>query len=140
MNDAQRHRPVTSKARGICKYYASDRGCFAGNNCKFLHASEPSSANSTNPVLTPYDKAKRCNYYAKGISFFCFRHFFHSYLCAQAIASEETSVGSYMSRTQRISKTNIVVSASRNRPHLAYSVCFHLIPYPLSQIIIVRRM
>ncbi|KAJ7245147.1 hypothetical protein B0H12DRAFT_790343 [Mycena haematopus] len=55
-------RPVTSKARGICKYYTTDRGCFAGAKCKFLHG----------PVAThtPYDQAKICRFYANG---FCKR-------------------------------------------------------------------
>ncbi|KAJ7504530.1 hypothetical protein B0H11DRAFT_1710324 [Mycena galericulata] len=55
-------RPVTSKARGICKYYSTERGCFAGRTCKFLHG----------PVAThtPYDQAKTCHFYAAG---FCKR-------------------------------------------------------------------
>ncbi|KAF9777287.1 hypothetical protein BJ322DRAFT_730510 [Thelephora terrestris] len=28
-------RPSTSKPRGICKYYETPRGCFAGKDCKF---------------------------------------------------------------------------------------------------------
>ncbi|KAJ7281771.1 hypothetical protein C8J57DRAFT_1298515 [Mycena rebaudengoi] len=56
-----RPRPVTSKARGICKYYATDRGCFAGRNCKFLHG---------DAKLTPYDQSKTCRFYAAG---FCKR-------------------------------------------------------------------
>ncbi|CAK5273946.1 unnamed protein product [Mycena citricolor] len=55
-------RPVTSKSRGICKYYATQRGCFAGSACKFLHG--PSE------TYTPYDKAKSCRFFAAG---FCKR-------------------------------------------------------------------
>ncbi|KAF7356743.1 hypothetical protein MVEN_01009300 [Mycena venus] len=55
-------RPVTSKSRGICKYYTTDRGCFAGSNCKFLHG--PAATH------TPYDQAKTCRFYAAG---FCKR-------------------------------------------------------------------
>lgn len=51
-------RPVTSKSRGICRYYSTPRGCFAGNDCKFLHGADEQ--------LTPYDKSKVCKYYAKG--------------------------------------------------------------------------
>ncbi|KAG8220914.1 hypothetical protein J3R82DRAFT_2417 [Butyriboletus roseoflavus] len=43
-------RPVTSKSRGICRYYTTPRGCFAGDDCKFLHGADEK--------LTPYDKAK----------------------------------------------------------------------------------
>ncbi|KAL0953540.1 hypothetical protein HGRIS_004762 [Hohenbuehelia grisea] len=53
-------RPVTSKARGVCRYYTQPRGCFAGNSCKFLHG-EPETEK-----LTPYDKAKTCRFYAQG--------------------------------------------------------------------------
>ncbi|KAG6919532.1 hypothetical protein DXG01_005122 [Tephrocybe rancida] len=62
------HRPITSKARGICKYYTTDRGCFNANTCKFLHTSEPASdpSSSRGPALTPYDKAKRCKYFEEG--------------------------------------------------------------------------
>ncbi|KAJ3006354.1 hypothetical protein NUW54_g3970 [Trametes sanguinea] len=51
-------RPVTSKPRGICKYYNTDRGCYAGNSCKFLHGEAER--------LTPYDKTKVCRFYAAG--------------------------------------------------------------------------
>ncbi|TCD69633.1 hypothetical protein EIP91_006858 [Steccherinum ochraceum] len=51
-------RPATSKARGICKYYNSPRGCFAGKHCKFLHGQEEK--------ITPYDKAKPCKFFAAG--------------------------------------------------------------------------
>ncbi|KAG9312955.1 hypothetical protein JVU11DRAFT_6390 [Chiua virens] len=51
-------RPVTSKSRGICRYYTTPRGCFAGDNCKFLHGADEK--------LTPYDEGKLCKYYAKG--------------------------------------------------------------------------
>ncbi|EKM49977.1 uncharacterized protein PHACADRAFT_213748 [Phanerochaete carnosa HHB-10118-sp] len=55
-------RPATSKARGICKYYLTPRGCFTGKNCKFLHGEQES--------LTPYDKNKTCRFYVAG---FCKR-------------------------------------------------------------------
>lgn len=51
-------RPVTSKPRGICRYYKTPRGCYAGDDCKFLHGSEEK--------LTPYDKSKVCRYYIQG--------------------------------------------------------------------------
>ncbi|KAJ6621336.1 hypothetical protein B0H10DRAFT_2018028 [Mycena sp. CBHHK59/15] len=54
-------RPVTSKARGVCKYYATERGCWAGHNCKFLHG---------DATHTPYDESKTCRFYAAG---FCKR-------------------------------------------------------------------
>ncbi|KAG7444261.1 uncharacterized protein BT62DRAFT_900189 [Guyanagaster necrorhizus] len=53
-------RPVTSKSRGICKYYKEPRGCFSGSKCKFLH-DEPNARG-----LTPYDQAKTCRFYAQG--------------------------------------------------------------------------
>ena len=56
--DARMDRPVTSKSRGICRYYTTPRGCFAGDDCKFLHGADEK--------LTPYDKAKVCRYYARG--------------------------------------------------------------------------
>ncbi|TFK44586.1 hypothetical protein BDQ12DRAFT_620803 [Crucibulum laeve] len=63
-------RPSTSKPRGICRYYTTQRGCFAGNQCKFLHG-EPASASSSDALLlTPYDQSKRCRHYANG---FCLR-------------------------------------------------------------------
>ncbi|EDR05631.1 uncharacterized protein LACBIDRAFT_294785 [Laccaria bicolor S238N-H82] len=61
-------RPVTSKSRGICKYYNSPRGCFSGDSCKFLHGEEPGQ--NVQPLLTPYDQAKQCRYYQHG---FCKR-------------------------------------------------------------------
>ncbi|KAI6112699.1 hypothetical protein F5141DRAFT_1109200 [Pisolithus sp. B1] len=51
-------RPVTSKPRGVCRYYNTSRGCFAGDTCKFLHGPDEK--------YTPYDKAKVCRYYVKG--------------------------------------------------------------------------
>ncbi|KAI6149793.1 hypothetical protein BKA82DRAFT_23588 [Pisolithus tinctorius] len=51
-------RPVTSKPRGVCKYYNTARGCFAGDACKFLHGADEK--------YSPYDKAKVCRYYVKG--------------------------------------------------------------------------
>ena len=51
-------RPVTSKARGICRYYSTPGGCLAGDKCKFLHGEEEK--------LTPYDKGKTCRYFAAG--------------------------------------------------------------------------
>lgn len=59
-------RPSTSKSRGICRYYLEPRGCFAGDNCKFLHAAE--SASNQTVQLTPYDRAKKCRYFAAGKS------------------------------------------------------------------------
>lgn len=61
-------RPITSKARGICKYYTTERGCFNANSCKFLHSTEPAidPSGSRPPLLTPYDQAKQCKYYARG--------------------------------------------------------------------------
>lgn len=55
-------RPVTSKSRGICRYYNTSRGCYAGNSCKFLHGEAEK--------YTPFDKNKTCRYYAAG---FCRR-------------------------------------------------------------------
>ncbi|KAJ7224399.1 hypothetical protein GGX14DRAFT_351591 [Mycena pura] len=55
-------RPATSKPRGICKYYATERGCFNGRKCKFLHGETATH--------TPYDQAKTCRFYAAG---FCKR-------------------------------------------------------------------
>ncbi|KAJ2919495.1 hypothetical protein MD484_g923, partial [Candolleomyces efflorescens] len=80
---ATQQRPRTHKPRGICRYYNVPRGCFAGDKCKFLHG-EPSQTSTavegssgqapppqpTRPLLTPYDQAKRCRYYANG---FCKR-------------------------------------------------------------------
>jgi len=62
------NRPRTSKPRGICSYYNTQRGCFAGDTCKFIHA-ETSPVPSVSPqefILTPYDAAKTCRYYANG--------------------------------------------------------------------------
>ncbi|KAJ7043469.1 hypothetical protein C8F04DRAFT_943293 [Mycena alexandri] len=50
-------RPITSKSRGICKYYTTDRGCFNGRTCKFLHGQD---------THTSYDRAKTCRFYASG--------------------------------------------------------------------------
>ncbi|KDR65729.1 hypothetical protein GALMADRAFT_162397 [Galerina marginata CBS 339.88] len=64
-------RPSTSKSRGVCRYYNVPRGCFAGDKCKFLHGEPPIDAKPGDPpLLTPYDKAKRCRYFAQG---FCKR-------------------------------------------------------------------
>ncbi|KAH9066675.1 hypothetical protein EDB87DRAFT_1587491 [Lactarius vividus] len=51
-------RPVTSKSRGICRYYNTPRGCFAGNKCKFQHGEHEK--------ITPFDKNKTCRYFAAG--------------------------------------------------------------------------
>ncbi|KAH9166326.1 hypothetical protein EDB89DRAFT_1857551 [Lactarius sanguifluus] len=51
-------RPVTSKSRGICRYYNTQRGCFAGNKCKFQHGEHEN--------ITPFDKNKTCRYFAAG--------------------------------------------------------------------------
>ncbi|KAF9078074.1 hypothetical protein BDP27DRAFT_1441384 [Rhodocollybia butyracea] len=58
-------RPSTSKARGICKYYNTPRGCYAANHCKFLHG-DPKLDQGTNSRLTPFDQAKTCRFFAKG--------------------------------------------------------------------------
>ncbi|KAG6831105.1 hypothetical protein H0H92_012782 [Tricholoma furcatifolium] len=62
------HRPATSKPRGICKYYTTERGCFNAKSCKFLHTTELVSdpSGSRPPHLTPYDQSKRCIYFAQG--------------------------------------------------------------------------
>ncbi|KAH8104134.1 hypothetical protein BXZ70DRAFT_968741 [Cristinia sonorae] len=51
-------RPVTSKSRGICRFYTTPRGCFAGKNCKFLHGETEK--------FTSYDKAKTCKFFTAG--------------------------------------------------------------------------
>ncbi|KAI0352366.1 hypothetical protein OH77DRAFT_1409242 [Trametes cingulata] len=61
-HDLPPDRPVTSKPRGICKYYNTSRGCYAGDRCKFLHGEAER--------LTPFDKSKVCRFYAAG---FCRR-------------------------------------------------------------------
>ncbi|PIL24964.1 hypothetical protein GSI_12851 [Ganoderma sinense ZZ0214-1] len=53
-----RSRPVTSKARGICAYYNTKYGCYAGDRCKFLHGQDER--------LTSYDRSKVCRFYAAG--------------------------------------------------------------------------
>ncbi|KAF8636382.1 hypothetical protein AX17_003564 [Amanita inopinata Kibby_2008] len=66
------NRPVTSKPRGICRYFQTARGCFNGDNCKFLHgipSLQPELSDGSvipGPMLTPYDSAKRCKYFANG--------------------------------------------------------------------------
>ncbi|TEB21818.1 hypothetical protein FA13DRAFT_1642272 [Coprinellus micaceus] len=76
-----RIRPQTHKPRGTCRYYNTPRGCFAGDKCKFLHGEPPlvevgvergteDASSQHAPLLTPYDQAKRCRYFAKG---FCKR-------------------------------------------------------------------
>jgi E3 ubiquitin-protein ligase makorin len=62
------NRPATSQSRGTCRYYTTPRGCFAGDKCKFTHADPQQAAAATSPILTPYDRAKRCKYYANGMS------------------------------------------------------------------------
>lgn len=61
-------RPRTTKPRGICKYYTTPRGCFAGSSCKFLHGT-PEQLDPQNTLLTPHDESKRCKFYAQGPSF-----------------------------------------------------------------------
>ncbi|KAI0641948.1 hypothetical protein C8Q79DRAFT_264135 [Trametes meyenii] len=57
-NSANTERPVTSKPRGVCKYYKTDRGCYQGDRCKFLHGETER--------LTPFDKSKVCRFHAAG--------------------------------------------------------------------------
>ncbi|KAJ3841340.1 hypothetical protein F5878DRAFT_19621 [Lentinula raphanica] len=59
-------RPSTSKARGVCKYYQTPRGCFAGDKCKFLHGDSTADTKDPSTRLTPYDQAKVCRYFANG--------------------------------------------------------------------------
>lgn len=62
---------MTHHSRGICRYYNAQRGCFAGNSCKFLHGVPVQElAQNDQPLLTPYDQAKECRYYQRG---FCKR-------------------------------------------------------------------
>ncbi|KAJ3567348.1 hypothetical protein NP233_g6419 [Leucocoprinus birnbaumii] len=58
-------RPRTTKPRGICKYYTTPRGCLAGSSCKFLHGGAE-QLDPQDSLLTPYDEAKRCKFYAQG--------------------------------------------------------------------------
>src|ERR1700679_735382 len=61
-------RPSTSKPRGVCRYYTQPRGCFAADKCKFLHGEPAIEAKPDDPpILTPYDKANRCVFYAQGL-------------------------------------------------------------------------
>ncbi|KAF7294432.1 hypothetical protein MKEN_01435700 [Mycena kentingensis (nom. inval.)] len=53
-------RPATSKPRGPCRYFKTERGCYNGKACKFLHESNHS----------PYDLNKQCRFFAAG---FCRR-------------------------------------------------------------------
>ena len=78
-------RPTTSKARGACRYYMTPRGCFAGDNCKFLHGQEQS--------LTPYDQSKSCRFYAQGTSETVLLLPFSLMWSSQGIAEEGTNVG-----------------------------------------------
>lgn len=57
-------RPPTSKSRGICRYYTTERGCFNGKRCKFVHGIPSDS--SAQPLLTPYDQSKTCRFYGQG--------------------------------------------------------------------------
>jgi hypothetical protein len=111
-------RPVTSKSRGICKYYTTDRGCFAGKTCKFLHGQVATH--------TPYDQAKTCRFYAAGR---------YSSICTQLIlilavpqasANAALNVGSHMRKEKRrkssMTRTISAPSASRNPSHMVFSV------------------
>jgi hypothetical protein len=70
-------RPSTSKPRGVCRYYTHPRGCFAADKCKFLHGDPPIEAKPDDPpLLTPYDKAKRCRFYSQGLIFLGLFNFF----------------------------------------------------------------
>ena len=88
-------RPVTSKPRGICKYYATPRGCFAGNQCKFLHGEQER--------LTPFDKNKLCRFYAAG---YCKRGAQCWFLHAQPAA------GSSMTRAEPLAEDESDCSCS----------------------------
>ena len=53
-------RPVTSRARGVCAFYATARGCVHGGSCKFLHGESQ--------TYSPYDKNKTCKFILAGMS------------------------------------------------------------------------
>ncbi|KZT27820.1 hypothetical protein NEOLEDRAFT_1059740 [Neolentinus lepideus HHB14362 ss-1] len=86
-------RPATSKPRGVCKYYNTARGCFAGDKCRFLHGETE--------TITPYDRSKTCVYYAAG---YCrrgdrcwFRHVLPEKAKAPAESSSSTTVDEVVS-------------------------------------------
>lgn len=77
-------RPVTSKSRGICRYYNTQRGCFAGAKCKFLHGEHEK--------LTPFDKNKTCRYFAAGYCKHGERCWFEHVLPADLIPASDESL------------------------------------------------
>lgn len=90
-------RPSTSKPRGVCRYYTQPRGCFAADKCKFLHGEPPIEAKPDDPpMLTPYDKAKRCVFYAQGLMSLALCDLFCLMACCQDFARGEMHAGSYM--------------------------------------------
>ena len=93
-------RPSTSKSRGICRYYTHPRGCFAADKCKFLHGEPPIEAKPDDPpMLTPYDKAKRCEFYARGLTSLALCDPIWLMACCQGFARGEMHAGSYMYQT-----------------------------------------
>ena len=90
-------RPSTSKPRGVCRYYTQPRGCFAADKCKFLHGEPPIEAKPDDPpMLTPYDKAKRCDFYARGLMSLALCGLVWLMACCQDFARGEMHAGSYM--------------------------------------------
>ena len=101
-------RPSTSKPRGVCRYYTQPRGCFSADKCKFLHGEPSIEAKPDDPpILTPYDKAKRCVFYAQGLMSLalCVVSFL-LIACFQDFARGEMHVGSYMYLTGNLA-TNL---------------------------------
>lgn len=93
-------RPSTSKPRGVCRYYNQPRGCFAGDNCKFLHGEPSIEAKPDDlPMLTPYDKAKRCDFYARGLMSLALCDSSWLIACCQDFARGEMHAGSYIYQT-----------------------------------------
>ena len=83
-------RPSTSKPRGVCRYYTEPRGCYAADKCKFLHGEPPilgpiEARPNDPPMLTPYDKAKRCDFYARGLIPFALCDFFGLWLVVRIL-------------------------------------------------------
>jgi hypothetical protein len=123
------NRPATSKARGTCRYYNHPRGCYAGDKCKFLHADPAQHTDKSNPLLTPYDQAKRCKFYANGMQVRYRNQIDETHINGQGIAKEETSVGLCMTRVRMTSqKGKTVASALRSLQHMACLVRGHFYP------------